>query len=53
MMDKNPLKKQFAVYDFDTTVTLKQGESHSIWYELVLVLDTKQSINHARLQILP
>ena len=33
-------KKQFAVYDSDTPVTLKQGQSHQIWDELV---DPKQN----------
>ena len=28
-------KKQFAVYDSDTPVTLKQGQSHQTQYELV------------------
>ena len=34
MVDKN-LKKLFAVYNSDTPVILKQGQSHQIWYELV------------------
>ena len=27
-------KKQFAVYDSDTPVTLKHGQGHQTWYEL-------------------
>ena len=34
MVDKT-LKKQFVVYNPDTPVTLKQGQGHQIWYELV------------------
>ena len=34
-------KKQLAVYDFDTTVTLKQSQGHQTWYELV---DPKQRL---------
>ena len=34
-------KKQFAVYDSDTPVTLKQGRGHQTWYKLV---DHKQGI---------
>ena len=45
-MDKN-LKKQFAVYDSDTPVTLKQGQGHQTWYELV---DPKQGYNHAKFE---
>ena len=37
-------KKQFAVYDFDKPVTLKQGQGHQTLYALV---DPKQSYNHA------
>ena len=33
-------KKQFAVYDSDTPVTLK-GKGHETWYEL---LDPKQDL---------
>ena len=28
-------EKQFAVHDSDTPVTLKQGQGHQPWYELV------------------
>ena len=42
-MDKN-LKKQFAVYNSDTPVTLKQGQGHQT-YEMV---DPKQGYNHAK-----
>ena len=28
-------KKQFAVYDSDTPVTLKHGQCHQTWYKLV------------------
>ena len=28
-------KKKFADYDSDTPVTLKQGQDHETWYELV------------------
>ena len=34
MGDKD-LKKQLAVYDSDTRVTLNQGQGHQTWYELV------------------
>ena len=44
MVDKN-LKKQFAVYDSDTPVTLKQGQGHQTWYEF---LDPKQGHNKAK-----
>ena len=43
-MDKN-LEKQFAVYNSDTTVTLKQGQGHQTWCELV---DPKQGYNIAK-----
>ena len=29
------LRKQFAVYDSDTPVTLKHGQGHQTWYEVV------------------
>ena len=45
MVDKNP--KQFAVYDSDTPVTLKQGQGHQTWYELV---DTKHGYNNAKFE---
>ena len=35
-------KKQSAVYDSDTPVTLKKGPGHQTWYEL---LDPKQGYN--------
>ena len=28
-------KNKFAVYDYDTPVTFKQGQGHQIWYKLV------------------
>ena len=40
-------KKQFAVYDLDTQVTLKQGQGHQTWYEL---RDLKQLCNHAKFE---
>ena len=40
-------KKQFAVYDSDTSVTLKQDQGHQTWYEL---LDPKQGYNTAKLK---
>ena len=40
-------KTQFAVYDSDTPVALKQGEGHQTRYELV---DTKQDYNHAKFE---
>ena len=45
-MDKN-LKKQSAVYDSDTPVTLKQGQGHQTWYELV---DPKQGCNNGKFE---
>ena len=40
MVDKNlKKKKEFAVYDSGTPVTLKQGQGHQTWYEFV---DPKQ-----------
>ena len=38
-------KKQFAIYDSDTPVTLKQGQDHQTWYKLV---DPKQGYNYAK-----
>ena len=35
-------KKQFSVYDSDIPATLKQGQGHQTWYELV---DPKQGYN--------
>ena len=46
MVDKN-LIKQLAVYDSDAPVTLKQGQSHQTWYELV---DPKQGYNNAKFE---
>ena len=43
-MDKNLLKKSWAVYNSDATVTLKKGQGQQTWYELV---DPKQGINYA------
>ena len=43
-MDNNQ-NKQFAVYDSDTPVTLKQGQGHQTWYEF---LDPKQGHNKAK-----
>ena len=40
-------KKQVAVYDPDTSVTLKQGQGHQTWYVLV---DPKQGCNHAKFE---
>ena len=40
-------KKKKATYDSDTTVTLKQGQGHQFWYELV---DPKQGINRAKIE---
>ena len=46
MVDKN-LKKQFADYDSDTAVTLKHGQGHLNWSELV---DPKQDNNNAKFE---
>ena len=46
MVDKNLKKKQFAVYDSDTPVTLKQGQGHQTWLELV---DSKQDFINAKM----
>ena len=40
-------KKQLAVYDSDTPVSLKQGQGHQIWDELV---DHKQGYNSAKFE---
>ena len=45
-MDEN-LRKQFALYDSYTPVTLKQGQGHQAWNELV---DPKQGYNHAKFE---
>ena len=37
--------KQFAVYDSDTSVTLKQGQDNQTWYELV---HPKQDYDNAK-----
>ena len=39
-----------AVYHSDTAVTLKYGQGHQTWYELV---DPKQGYNYAKFKILP
>ena len=49
MVDRN-LKKQFAAYDSDTPVTLKQGQALQTWYKLV---DPKQGYNHTKFERLP
>ena len=38
-------KNQFAIYNSDTPVTLKQGQGHQTWYELV---DPKQVYINAK-----
>ena len=38
---------QIAVYDSDAPVTLKQGQDHQIWHELV---DPKQGYNSAKFE---
>ena len=43
----NRLKKQFAFYDFDTPVTLKQGQCQQTWYELV---NPKQCYNSTKFE---
>ena len=40
-------KQQFAVYDSDTPVTLKQDQGHQTWYELE---DPKQGYNNAKFE---
>ena len=40
-------KEQIAVHDSDTPVTLKQGQGHQTWYDLV---DPKQSYNNAKFE---
>ena len=40
-------KKQFAVYDSDTSLILNQGQGHQTWYELV---DPKQGYNNAKFE---
>ena len=41
---KQKTEKQFALYDSDTPVTLKQDQGHQIEYELV---DTEQGYDNA------
>ena len=45
--DGQESKKQFAVYDSDKPVTLKQGQSQQTWYDLV---DPKQGYNNAKFE---
>ena len=47
-LDKNHRKLHF--YYTDTCVTLKQGQIHQTWYELV---DRKQNYNRAKLEDFP
>ena len=47
LVDKNLKKKQFAVYDSHTPVTLKQGQGHQTWCALV---DPKQGYNNAKFE---
>ena len=42
-VDKN--LKQFAVYDSDIPVTLKYGQGHQTWYELL-----EQGFTHAKFE---
>ena len=44
-MLENNLKKQFAVDDSDTPMTLKQYQGHQTWYKLV---DPKQGYNNVK-----
>ena len=44
-MLENNLKKQFAVDDSDTSMTLKQYQGHQTWYKLV---DPKQGYNNVK-----
>ena len=37
----------FAIYDSDTPVTLKQGQGHQTWFELV---DPRQGYNNAKFE---
>ena len=46
MVDKD-LRKQFAVYDSNTSVTLKQGQGHQTWNDNV---DPKQDYNRAKFE---
>ena len=38
-------KRQCALYDSDTSVTLKQGQGHPTWFDLV---DSNQGYSHAK-----
>ena len=40
-------KTQFAVYDSDTPVTLKQGKGHQTWYKIV---NPKQVHNNTKIK---
>ena len=40
-------RKQVAVYESDIPMTLKQGQGHKTWYELV---DAKHSYNDAKFE---
>ena len=42
-------KKQFAVYDSDIPVTLKQGQGHQFWYELPAA-EQGYTYNHAQFE---
>ena len=44
---KKQTKKQFAVYDSNKSVTLKQGQGHQTWYELV---DPKQGYDNGKFE---
>ena len=46
MVEKD-LNTQFAVNDSDIPVTLKQGQGHQTWYEL---LGSKQGYNNAKFE---
>ena len=43
-------KNNFAVYDSDAPVTLKQGHRHQTWYELQ---DLEQGYNHSKFDRYP
>ena len=40
-------KMQLTVYDSDTPVTLKKGQGHQTWYELI---DPKHGYNNAKFE---
>ena len=44
---KQESKKIFAVYYSDTPVTLRQGQGHKTWHQLV---GPKQDYNHAKFE---